>query len=313
MGNIFSKAIRKLSFHYNYRCIVNQWVIGISRGNLADIIRNKQFNPDITWIDLNDPGHQQADPFILNVDNGSVDLLIEDYRADDNYAKIASMHFNPALQATDHKIVLDTGSHLSYPHIFRENNRVFVLPEASKSGKLSCYEYVASVNALVFLKDIIELPLLDANVLKYKDKYWVFGVTRPASGEDKFELCGFYADQLLGPYTAHPANPLAAGLDGVRGAGDFFAVDGFLYRPTQNCKEVYGKSITINKITRLDEAGFESEPYMTIMIDQEIEKNRGIHTLHTLNGTNGIIVVDGTRKKFAPLVRYKEIKKEKRG
>ena len=314
MGNIISKVIERIRFHYNYRCVVNQWVIGVAKGNLSDIIRAKKFSPDIKWMRLKTAGHQQADPFILDVNSNGLELLIEDFRVDDGYAKIAHVSFDEHLHNTGHHILLDSGSHLSYPHIFRDDagGSEFVIPEAGKSGKLSCYAYDPLNKKLDFVRDLIKLPLLDANVVRVENKYWIFGVTRPATGGDFFELRGYYADHLAGPYTPHPGNPLQAGLDGVRGAGNFFEVDGTWYRPTQNCEEEYGRSITINRINRLDETVFESEPYMTIEIDKTNGNNRNIHTLHTLNGEKGVIVVDGIRKKFAPFVRRKEIKNEKR-
>jgi hypothetical protein len=313
MGNLFSRVVDKIRFHYEYRCIVNQWVVGITRGNMGDIIRSKSFNPDIRWIALNSAGHQQADPFILEVKNGKVELLVEDFRVDDDYAKIAHAKFDRDFGPEGHEIILDTGSHLSYHHIFRENGKTYVLPEAGKSGKLSLYEFDISEKELKFVIDLLHIPLLDANIVKKDNRYWIFGVVRSAPPADSFELLAFYADSLAGPYQAHVSNPLQKGLDAVRGAGNFFEVDNVLYRPAQNCRETYGKSITVSKVEELNTTTCRLSPYMTVTIDRSHPNNRDIHTLHTLNGENGIIVVDGIRKRFSPLVRMKEIRKEKKG
>lgn len=251
MGNLFSKVIDKIKIHYEYRCIVNQWVVGISRGTLADMIRTRTFNPEIKWIGLDSAGHQQADPFILDVHNGKVELLVEDFRVDDEYAKIAHAKFDRDFSSEGYEVVLDTGSHLSYPHIYRENGKTYVLPEAGKSGRLSLYEYDASNRRLSFIKDLLQVPLLDANILKKDDRYWILGVIRSSPPADSFELMAYHADRLEGPYAAHIANPLQKGLDAVRGAGNFFEVDDVLYRPAQNCSESYGKSITISRVDEL--------------------------------------------------------------
>ena len=311
MGNLLARTIKRIRFHYQYRCIVNQWVVGISRGSLDDIIRTRHFNPDIHWSTLDSAGHQQADPFILQTQNGAVELLVEDFRVNDNYAKIARAKFDSNLRPAGHKVILDTGSHLSYPHIYREHGKVYVVPEAGKSGKLNLYSYNEPGEKLGFIKTLVELPLLDANIVKRDNKYWLFGVLRSAPPADSFELMVYFSDNLEGPFAPHPSNPIQSGLDNVRGAGNFFEVDNVLYRPAQNCGEEYGQSITISKVEELTTTSCRLVPYMTAAINKDNKHNRDIHTLHTLNGENGIIVVDGIRKRFSPFVRYKEIRNEK--
>jgi len=111
------------------------------------------------------------------------------------------------------------------------------------------------------------MPLRDCTILKYEDKYWLFGILSEDEGKD-YKLYVFFSDTLLGPYISHASNPLRNGLDGTRSAGNFIIVDGVIYRPTQNCKNGYGESITINKLTRLNEISVTEEPYMTISINK---------------------------------------------
>jgi hypothetical protein len=240
-----------------------------------------------------------------------VELLVEDFRVNDNYARIARAKFDSNLRPTGHKVILDTGSHLSYPHIHRENGRSFMMPESGKSGKLNLYILNEQDGKPEFKKTVLDLPLLDANIVKRDNRYWIFGVLRSAPPANSFELMVYYGDSLEGPFTAHPSNPILVGLDNLRGAGNFFEVDNVLYRPAQNCGEEYGKSITISKVEELTTTTCKLVPYMTVAINKANRNNRGIHTLHTLNGENGIIVVDGIRKRFSPLTRYKEIRNEK--
>lgn len=48
-------------------------------------------------------------------------------------------------------------------------------------------------------------------------------------------------------------------LCGSRPAGSFFAVDGSIYRPAQDCHKVYGGGIIINKLESLDDQNFQEE------------------------------------------------------
>jgi hypothetical protein len=147
------------------------------------------------------------------------------------------------------------------------------------------------------------LPLLDSTVLKFDGKYWIFGIVKV--DETNYELMIFYSKDLLGPFTGHPLNPVKKGLDGTRPAGNFIQINGGLFRPAQNCRNTYGESITIFKINQLNEFEFKEEIFMNVNITSHNPKNRGIHSIHTLNVLDDLFVIDGQRWIFAPVYRLK--------
>jgi hypothetical protein len=296
MGNILKKNIEKL--------YCPKWIFGICKGNIEEIIRTKTFNPDINWQRSKSKNIFYADPFILNTNGGNHKILIEEFSNLDLYGKISLMTFDQNFKLKSHKIVLDTKSHLSYPFVFNENSKTYIFPESAKNEKLSCYEFCHDTETVSLLKDIINLPLLDSSIIKHKNKYWIFGAMR--NSIMSYELHIFYSDNILGPYTPHSANPVKNESDGVRQAGNFIIVNEVIYRPTQNCKNFYGESITINKITELSEIGFTEEPYMNIELNAENKKNHKMKTIHTLNVLNNIMVVDARISIFAPIKQILE-------
>jgi hypothetical protein len=192
-----------------------------------------------------------------------------------------------------------------------ENNKTYMFPEAGQSGKLSCYEFDPVTESVVFVKDILNLPLRDSSILKKDGKYWIFGTLTETVNHD-YRLHVFHSNDLLGPYIAHPGNPVKMGIDGTRPAGNFIEVDGNLYRPSQNCKKQYGDSMTINRITKLNEEEVVEEPYFIININKKSWHNRGMKTIHTLNEMNGYIVVDGIIWTFSPLVQFRTFLRNRR-
>jgi hypothetical protein len=296
MITFLSKYIDKLFF--------KQWIIGICKGDIKDIIRKKSFDPDIKWYYLDSFNKFFADPFFVSSSDGNQKILFEDYPFDDDYGKIALMTVDKDLRELGQKLILDTGSHLSYPFVYYENSKIYIFPEAAKSGKLSCYEYDPLTESVEFVKDIIELPLRDSTILKYRNKYWIFGII--AIGDTDYKMHIFYSDSLLGPYSPHINNPVRNGLDGTRPAGNFVEVDGILYRPAQNCKNGYGESITINRITELSEETVSEEPYLNIAINRKHRNNKRIHSIHTLNQTDNLLAVDGEQWTFAPLKQLRK-------
>jgi hypothetical protein len=300
MTGIFSKYFSKF--------FIQQWIIGVARADIKDIIRKKKFNPDIKWFPIKSSTNFSADPFVFKTKEGNYGILLEDYSFNDCYGKLSLLEVDTNLDAIGRKALLDTKSHLSYPFIFFENNKLYVFPEAGASGKLSCYEYDAVNKELVFLQDVIELPLLDSTIIKCNTKYWLFA-TQKGDEADK-ELHVYFSDKLTGPYTPHPKNPVKTDITAARPAGNLVEVDGVLYRPSQNSKYTYGGSITICKINLLTESEFAEEFYMSINLNNN--KYRGMHAIHTVNSAGDLLVVDGTKWRFSILTKIKQIRMKRK-
>lgn len=293
-----------LILKYISKFFVQQWILGVARSDINSIIRNKIFDPHISWREVKSADKFQADPFLYKANEGEYILFFEDFSYTTGYGKIAAAIFNEDLDITESKILLDTKSHLSYPFIYSENGKVYLLPEASSSGKLTCYEYDVKKKSLCFLKDLINLPLLDSTIIKHNDKYWLFATINGHHADNELHI--YYSDSLLGEYKAHRGNPVRTGLKGSRPAGNIIETDGKLFRPAQSSMFTYGDSIIINKIKVLSESEYSEEFYMNISINRKNKCNRGLHNLHTINCVGNFLVVDGTRWRFSPGIKLRQ-------
>lgn len=296
---------------YLKKLYFKQWVIGLTRGNIGEIIRTKNFRQDnITWISPDSADRFFADPFIVQCENGELDILYEDFSIDEHYGNISVMTLNEKFEKIGTKVLLDTGSHLSFPFMFRENNRIFVFPESVRSGNVTCYEYNQLNKTLRRRGEIIKMPLYDPAILKMDEMYWLFGSVYENRKEYKLHV--FYSDKLTGPYAPLRGNPVRAGMNGIRAAGNFVEVDGDIFRPAQNCENTYGESITVNRLKVLDEFYFSEEPYMNINISKKNLIENNIHTIHTLNFLNDLIVVDGEKWTFSLKEQWKSFRRNRR-
>ncbi len=296
---------------YFKKLYFKQWAVGITRGDIRSIIRSKNFRQDnIKWVYPESTDRFFADPFILNSENGEINILYEDFSIDENYGNISLMTLNGRFEQVHSKVLLDTASHLSFPFIFKDNGRNYVIPESVKNGSISCYEYEPQKKALVFRGELLKVPLYDPTILKNEDTYWLFGSEFENRTEYKLQI--YHSGKLMGPYTPHRGNPVRSGLDGIRSAGNFIEVDGDIYRPSQNCQNEYGESITINRIKVLDEYYFSEEPYMTINISKKNLRENNIHTIHTINFYGNLIVVDGIRWSFSLKEQWKNFRRNRK-
>lgn len=299
--NFLSKFVDKL--------YLKQWTVGIAESSMEDIIKNKEINSTFKWIPLNNNYQFFADPFIFKLNTRNYAILFEELDYKKQYGYICQFNLNDHFEIISKKVLLETQTHLSYPFIFYENNEMYVFPESSANGKLSCYHYDYKNQSLSFVKDILDLPLLDSTILKHDGNYWIFCTMSGKDSNNKLYI--YYSKNLFGPYVPHQKNPVKNDLNGSRPAGDFVQVDRILYRPTQGSEKYYGSSINIFKITTLSEENFEEEFYMSIKPDKNEKFNFGIHTI---NGTEGTIVVDGLLHRFSPFAQlgafYKKLEKK---
>ncbi|MEO7523625.1 MAG: hypothetical protein ABIT58_05985 [Ferruginibacter sp.] len=275
---------------------MKQWNVGLAKVDVSALIYKENYAPEYKWLPINALNRFYADPFIFRSTDGNINVIYEDFTAGDQYGKISMTtvdeHFKPILTTG----MLDTKSHLSYPNVFKENGKTYIIPEASKSGHVTCYEFDFATRSLVNPRNIIQnLPLLDSTILIHNNKYWLFATKRGDDSNSKLYI--YYADQMTGPYIPHAGNPVKNSLDGSRPAGNFIKADGQIYRPSQNCADYYGKSVTINKITLLNEKEFAEEAVVEILPPKKSGFNYGIHTINVLDD---VIVIDALKRIFMP-------------
>ena len=295
---LFNKILFKLKYHFNHKFFYEQWIIGIAKGDMESMIRSKEFDPEIVWLPIKNFEENWADPFIVKADDGSYDVYYEKFYDHPGVGSIWRMKINKDLEVISHNEVLDRNFHLSYPYIFLENVKFYIIPETAEIGKLSCYEYNHAENKIIKTNHLIDQALHDATILKHNGKYWVFGMQRSKDDRSMYESWVYHAEIFDGQYIPHSQNPVKVSLKGTRPAGDFIRINGDIYRPVQDCEKEYGKSIIINKLKKICESSIEEEYHMTIEVKQK-KQNKRIRKIHTINVVDDVIIVDGHRKVFS--------------
>ena len=82
-----------------------------------------------------------ADPFILDVNDSEIILLAEEVEDKMQQGVISKLVIDRASYVLkSKKTILELPTHLSFPVIMREGNKILVYPESGASGKLTMYE-----------------------------------------------------------------------------------------------------------------------------------------------------------------------------
>lgn len=131
-----------------------------------------------------------------------------------------------------------------------------MMPESSQKGELRLYRAVNFPLEWTLDKVIMKKPLVDAFIINYDGKYWLFGSDHSGFGARKNgQLEIWYSSTPFGPWKPHKKNPVynADKSSGARNGGRPFFYDGNLYRIGQDCGETYGRRVRIFKVEVLTE------------------------------------------------------------
>ena len=122
-----------------------EWNVGFFNAIPEDLVSDNIDLSNITWLRRDSKFHCYADPFILNVSDYTIDLLVEDILlGSKNVATICHLSVDKCTGEIIEKYTLiDDNIHNSYPLIIRGDtlDEVYIVPENSYSTELNVYKY----------------------------------------------------------------------------------------------------------------------------------------------------------------------------
>lgn len=257
----------------------DRWEIGFVEGGLAAVMLDRPMK--VHWLKHNYRDRWFADPFILDVTDDEILVLVEEFRYETGIGRIAMLTVDKrTFVLKTMNIVLELPTHISFPAIWREDDRVFIYPESWKSGKLSLYELKDGRCDPAGAELICDEPMADAIMTKQMGGRKLFSVQE----NDKLRVYNYDAKQNL--FVLSHVKPF--GKATARNAGDFFEFDDEVYRPAQVCVNRYGEAIEIQRVIWDDNDNYCFVPYKTLY-SNHVSLDVG---MHTLNSFKGVAVVD---------------------
>lgn len=234
-----------------------------------------------------------ADPFILDVTDSEIILLVEEIRTKYPTGRIAKLIIDKkSLSIKDEIVLLDLETHLSFPTILRKGEDIFVYPENADSGALTLYRYHQDEERFEFVEQLSDRPLSDAVIFDGFDKPCVLATRKPKSNGNETEF--YEAEDVLGKY--HYVSSVSFSDKIGRSAGDIFEHEGKLIRPAQVNNRDYGEALCFQELKK------SSNGYDLTEINR-VKTPRYATGLHTFNGHKGIYVVD-IRKAVHPWIYF---------
>ncbi len=267
---------------------LDQWTVGVTGENPLTLSGNSF--EEIRW---SAPMASRfiADPFLVEY-KGVLYVFVEDFSYRSQRGHIAVCRLNPDNSLSEPEPVLQQPFHLSFPYIFKHQDKFLMVPEQSKSGQVVLYEATDFPKGWVKRRVLLEdFPGIDNNIFFYDNRWWLFTSYGDYRNQDN-NLHIFYADSLDSEFKPHRNNPVKLDICSSRSAGSIFISQGKIYRPSQNCSRRYGGAVVISEITKLSPDEFAETP-----VKQINPPTRGGFTdgFHTINRLGELTVVSGVR------------------
>ena len=274
------------------------WQVGIVRQPRGDLLASGMLaQADVLWLPDPGPFRFNADPFGIAKDGGfTVFVEALDYRV--KRGEIHYYQYDQAWKFVARGVALRAPFHLSYPTILRDGDAIYMLPEAHKSGKLTLYRAMRFPDQWEPVATLLDLPAIDASVVHYENRWWMFFALPGPNGRALRELHVAYADALTGPWQLHPANPVREAHDSARPGGLPFLHEGALHLPVQDCTHSYGQALNLLRIDTLTPNDFAAT--LTAHLSPAGMHPQYADGLHTLSGEGNVSLIDVKRLDRSP-------------
>jgi hypothetical protein len=275
-GRILRRGLQKMFS-------IDQWFLayrfGLPGGD-SDISRYARLLPpkDRIW----------ADPFPLARD-GSHFIFFEEVPFATGKGHIAVIEIGEDGRHSAPVTVLERDYHLSYPFLIEHQGALFMVPESGENRSVELYRCMRFPDVWRFEKVLLrDIPCADATFHRSGDRWWMF-VNSGADGTELYdELHLYYADDLLGEWHPHPANPVKSDVHGARPAGALYVRDGVLHRPAQICAPLYGSGLSIARVDKLTPQHYAETEIARMLPPQD----QGLLGIHTFNRSGRLGVID---------------------
>jgi hypothetical protein len=280
---IARKALGKLA---RLRPPIAHWQFAVRRA--AEPLHRCE-RPDLasfTWL-RSPRGRFWADPFLIARD-GATWAFFENYDYATRRAVISCGRIDESGAFTEIRTALDRPYHLSYPHVFQHDGEAWMTPESRGSGAIELYRARRFPDEWVLERRLIELSAVDPTPFRHGERWWLFA--SPGSVRYHVPLTLLYtASELHGPWSLHPARAICSDVRWARSAGQVFMDGDCLVRPSQDCSQGYGYSVSFNRIARLNELEYAEEHGRAIAVHAP----RRLSGWHTYNRAGDWEVIDG--------------------
>ena len=186
------------------------------------------------------------------------------------------------------KVVLKMPWHLSYPHVFTYDNKVFMIPESYVGEEIALFE------AEIFPTKWKKVRTLKSNCVAVDSTLFVAGQKQwlqTLEFQEGHEIFNIYAVEK--DYLDKKAFQIAVDDVNKRPAGKLFYYKNKLIRPAQDCTKSYGCALNFFEVLNVSNESYEEKLFAKVFPDEIQSDFCGVpQGIHTYNLSDKYEVID---------------------
>lgn len=263
--------------------------IGFVEQDLQSVVEGKPIT--VNWLKHSYKDRWFADPFILDVTDDEIIVLVEEWYDPIQRGRISKLVVDKSTyEIKQLKVMIDEDHHLSFPAIERVGNDIYIYPERAGTN-LEGYKYDKENDCFEKVGIVSELPLTDSIITDLFGQRLLFSTKMPDANGKELGVYGW--DETKKIFVPQDCYFFDENIS--RMAGNFFVCNGNIYRPAQVCIKWYGDAVSIQKVTYEDKKWHFEEIRRIYSPHPDLDLG-----FHTFNEFKGLIVVDalGYRRAF---------------
>jgi hypothetical protein len=271
-----------------------QWLLAIRFDRAAPLDNEAPDGTLHRFTELVPPSDRfWADPFPV-LHEGRYFVFYEELIYSHRRGEICVMEVDERGRAHSHRVVLRQDYHLSYPNVFRWQDDWYMIPETFEVRRIEIYRASRFPDEWTSIGIVLDdVNAVDPTITEVDGTWWLMFATIVPGTEDASALHIYHASSPLGPWSAHPRNPVKVDVRGARPAGRVFRRGGRLYRPAQDGAPRYGEAIRVFEIVTLSKDVYE---------EREVARlaprwRRGLVGTHTINAVGALTTIDARQQR----------------
>lgn len=277
--------MRLQKLFYNSKIFAESWFIAYRR-RTSNIIDDT--NSPFTIIE-NAPNCWAADPFIIE-NEGTTYIFAELYEYTRGRGVIGYYELGNSEKGWRTAII--ESYHLSYPHLYRKGDDIFLMPEANESHTLYCYRAISFPDKWEKLEPIRRnVRYVDTSIFEWKDKEYALAYC--IKENEQYDLV------LLDLENQNNDKVIEAMDVDLRRPGGKVCSEKQI-RVAQNCRAGYGKGLIFYHYEINQNAQYTETEIERLFPEQlTLSENRYLDGIHTYNVSDHYEVIDIKTRTFS--------------
>lgn len=273
--------IEKIIGRIKRRIFVEKWVMAIKIGeDIWKILDSRLY-------------HWEADPFLVK-EGDRYYIFYENLKIGGKGGTLYVGEIDlEKMEVKDKREILRENFHLSYPNVFKIDEKYYMIPESYQGGKLLLYEAEEFPYKWKIKRVLLEnMKCVDFTFFKRENIYYCFfspekkGDSSCGNPYSSSLECNYTEDIIDGELKPLEEKTVSQSPESSRMGGNFLFQGENIYRLSQDCSRTYGETLNLHQVISVSPQKYQEK------FIRKLKKPENTLGMHTYTKVDNLEVID---------------------